>query len=665
MTTHSTQGQTAATQAKIWMGFLSYAIRRFWWLVAACAMIGGIWGYFSAMATPNRYEARASFVIPSEAAVVEYERIISRSLVTKAIHSQRKFEVSHYIDSGLRHRFEMYTGSPFQIRLIAFPDYLRNQTHHIKLFKDHSYELQIHMPETTLVARGSAGELISIGAVKLVVDATVYWNDIATEGDYSFVVHTGNALASRFLNNLTVHHSMEHPNRISLYYTDAHPALALDLLNAFTQAYLDDCKFRREEFLRERKRQVEGELHILETQILTSQDTGFWANLEKQSLLAQDSAVVKMLQLRKKTTMLEDRLRLWKEYLNGSLDVGRFELRAKSQGVPADSTLLHLFGDSKGTNGLVREKVLSLIATETDSLMQRDAAELAALEEEYLATHAEFLGAHRLGNARKMDWISKYPSTSSLRTILVESYLSGMAEVARIELETRQSFIAPQLIDPPYTVPGHGRGNKVRSLIGRIFGMALLGVFLALMASMVTKRFGSRIHFLAMSGLEEVQVWSLKEDDLAQRMQATQLELSLKKEDQVIALMGQTPEVDRVADSMAAGFVNFGKHVLVLNSAFGNAEVEWDRMSIPQSTQPGWWFSPQAQAFLKEKGATYDRILICLPPPSQTPEIAAAVRQAQLAYFVLQKNTTRAAEWRAWQAQAKGLGIEAKSLFIV
>lgn len=622
-------------------------------------------GFFTSIATPNTHEARASFVVPTDVAQIEYERMISRSLVTKAVNSESRFEVSNYVDGGLRDRINMYDGSPFQIRILDFPSNIRNKSHDIILFPDHGYELRIHAAETTLSKQGKAGVPLSLGSVRLIVDATQFWDDKATQAAYSFVVQSKEALATRFLSQLTVVHSLDHPNRISLYYKDAHPNLALDLLTAFTTAYLDDCAFRRNEFLRERKMEVEGRLRVLETEILRSEDTTFWENLSKESLLVSDSSIVQILKLRQASETLLARQQIWEGYRRGDLSPENLldELRMLDPH-PQDTALMALLTRLQKVPEAGREAMIAQSTAMVDSLRSRDLGIQKEMDAQAAVASADFLASAGINFTWKTSLGKRDGNTINQNVVLLEKFLASLSEVSRIELETRQTFSAPQLIDPPYLMPGHGRNIKIRTLVATILGLTMLAIFAALMASLAGKRFGSLRHFQVATGIEDLATWSHSAGEELQRKQATLLELSLRPEDKLIALVGETPEVDQLASALAGGFITFGRRVLVLNSVLSNEEMAWEHMIIPQSSQPGWWFSAQAAAFLREKTAAYDRVLLCLPPPRKAPEVSAVIRQANLTYFIVKQKATKVAEWRTWKSLSEELGIEGKPFFV-
>lgn len=661
-----TKGLIAARQAKIWWGFFLYAIRRYWWLIVAAFVLGCVWSYFTSVGTPNRYEVRASFVIPTEVAAVEYERIISRSLVNKAVNADSKFEVSLYSLRSAREPFNMYTGSPFLITTLAFPEHLRDRQHDIQLFEDHSFQITIHTEQGDVVGKGKAGVPLTIGSARLLVDRTTYWDAQSVKGQYAFVVQSQHALATRFLKNLEVIHSLDHPNRISLHYFDAHPELALDMLSAFTSAYLDDCKFRQDQFLLQRKAEINAQIRVLETEILQSNDQAFWKGLHSERFLSQDSTVVRMLQLRKKAQHFERRKTLWDGFIKGEISPdqllqGLLAMEPEPQDSALRRKLEHPFLVSDPQDGKMRME----IRAEVDSLSARDSRERTSLNAELAETGASLMASFELQADGKVSFVDAgEPHAPSLDAMLFQTYLAALAESARLDLEMRKSFDAPQLIDPPYPIAGHGRDIKVRTFVAGVIGSVMLGLFVALVWALSGRRFGSKFHFQAISNTDFLLDWQLEADEKVQRIQSARLELDLEEDAKVIALVGDTPEVDRMADALAAGFCRFEKKVLIVNSVLANVDTAWERMTVPQSTKPAWWFSESASNFLLEKSGLYDRILLCLPNPSQAPEVEKAMLLADKVFFVIWKNRTEVKQWRAFEGRSTATDVAVDPIFV-
>ncbi|MEY3442632.1 MAG: hypothetical protein RLZZ519_913, partial [Bacteroidota bacterium] len=276
-------------------------------------------GYQLTLSMPITHEVRASFLVPADAAPLEYERLLSRNLITRAIRNDRRFEVTNVVKGDWQQQFDMYDESPFQIRVIAFPEHLKNIPHQIKIFADRSYEVTIQAVKKTFTQRGQAGIPLTIGSVQISVNATEFWNDDNLGREYAFVVQSQNALISRVLQNLSLIHELVHPHRIDLVYKDAHPKLAYDLLNAFIDAYLEQFKSRRKDLLNERKLQLEGEMRVLESKLMATDDTGFFTELSEQSLLIQDSSVVEMLRLQREVLGLEKRLKVLDEFKRNAI----------------------------------------------------------------------------------------------------------------------------------------------------------------------------------------------------------------------------------------------------------------------------------------------------------------------------------------------------------
>ncbi|MBK9448812.1 MAG: hypothetical protein IPN95_05235 [Bacteroidetes bacterium] len=659
-----TTNPTTARQTKIWADFVVYTLQRYWWVLIVCMVLGGIQGYQLTLAMPRIYEVRASFLVPAEAAPLEYESLLSRSLITKAIGNDGRFEVTNYVKGNRGQQVEMYDESPFQIRLIAFPEHLKNIPHRIKIFEDRSYEVTFEALKKKATQRGQAGIPLAIGSVQISVTATEFWNADMLNKEYTFAVQSKEALTTRVLQNLKLMYEPSHPNRINLYYKDAHPKLAFDLLDAFIGAYLEQCKSRRKDLLNELKLQLEGEMRVLESKLITADDFDFFSQLSKSSLLIQDSSVVEMLRLQGEVLGMENRLKVLDEFKRGAITAVALLDYLKQDMNPIDDSLRYLLtqnafaaGAAKDTQG---EKIVSLV----DSLLELSRLSIANMDSKIKRVNAEYLGSVGIWTDWRRQMPSKEESNPNLNAILLQRYLQAMAELAKIELETRKQFALPNLIDPPYHSPSQNRTNKVRMLAAWIVGMSMLGAFLAFLIAYYKRRIGSIAHLQIISDQSELIQWSVSGNRDILRKQATKLELSLKPEVKLIALIGNASQTQPLAESLAALAFEFGKQVLIINTTVKGEELGWERLALPADTKPGWWFSREAAVFLEEKAATYDRVLLCLESPMVVPEVSAAVRQTHLSYFIIEKNTTKVSDWHNWESYCKDLGIVAKAMFL-
>ncbi|MEY3442631.1 MAG: hypothetical protein RLZZ519_912 [Bacteroidota bacterium] len=314
--------------------------------------------------------------------------------------------------------------------------------------------------------------------------------------------------------------------------------------------------------------------------------------------------------------------------------------------------------------GIAKDIQAEKIASLVDSMEQFCLISIANMDSKIKRVNAECLGSMGIGADWRRQMQPQVDSKSNLNAILLQRYLQAMSEVANIELDTRKEFALPDLIDPPYHTPSQSRANKMRTMAIWMLGMSMLGALLAIFIAYSKRRIGSMAHFQMISGQTEPIQWSLSGQKDILRKQATKLELSLRPEVKLIALIGNASQTQPLAESMAAHACEFGKQVLIINSPVGSEELGWEHLALPADTKPGWWFSREAASFLEGKAEKYDRVFLCLESPMVVPEISAAVRQSHLAYFLLQKNRTKVSDWHTWESYANDLGIVAKAILL-
>jgi hypothetical protein len=642
---YSIQGQTAVRQIQIWAAFLVYALRRYWWIILTLSAMGGILGYMSSRSTTNRYEVRAAFLMPTDDAVPEYERLLSRKLVAEATTD---FRVSRWVDRGNRGMYEMYSESPFEVSVIAIAPALQDIKHELRLLPDQQFEIMIESASGIKRYSGRLGERLQAGGVTLVVRAIKAIGAYDLAANYYFTVNSEEAVASRFLANLEVVHSLEHPNRIGLIYTDAHPDLAFDLLEAFTLAYLEAYQRQRIELFVERLREVDTELKVLETQILALDNpTPFLLEIAEagSQLSAQDSTAIHMLRQRLEIQKVEERLQAWRAY------------REEIQDPAALKRLLTTWLPDSGLDTLATLPVI-------DSLIAADKRRLVELAASSLDAKSQYLSRIAFRRAWETQWLKSKEETYSLELLLREKYLAALEESAAIELEIRKDKKGPQLIDPTYPVRTLGRSLRIKVLVATALGLLLLGIFLAVVLALIDRRFRSASHFMAVGLEPHSQLWCLETTALARRRQVANMELSWGTAHKCIAFVGGGHDANVLATDTATRLAAFGVRVALIGAQDHDEPTVYDRIDLPAGVTTGWWFSAAAQEFLQTLVAQKDRVLLCLPPPHEVPEVLAALRQADMVYYIVRKDETQVKAWQQWQHEAAESGFAYRAIWV-
>ncbi len=495
---------------------------------------------------------------------------------------------------------------------------------------------------------GKFGERVQAGGVTLVVRAikTIEAHDLAAT--YYLTFNTEEAVASRFLANLEVVHSLEHPNRIGLVYTDAHPDLAFDLLEAFTLAYLEAYQRQRIELFVERLREVDAELKVLETQILALDNpTPFLLEIAKagNQLSVQDSTPIHMLRQRLEVQMVEERLQAWKAY------------RAATQDPVALKQLLTVW-----LPALAQDTLAQL--PEIDTLIAADQRRLIELAASSLDAKSQYLSRLAFQRAWEKQWLKPKEETYSLELLLREKYLAALEESATIELEIRKDKKGPQLIDPTYPVRTLGRSLRIKVLVATALGLLLLGIFVAVVLALIDRRFRSESHFMAVGLEPHSQLWRLETAALARRQQVAKMELSWGDAHKCIAFVGGGHDANDLAADTATRLAAFGVGVALVGAEDQEESTVFDHIALPADAAPGWWFSAAAQGFLQTLVTQKDRVLLCLPPPHEVPEVLAALRQADMIYYIVRKDQTQVKAWKQWQVEAAESGFAYRAIWV-
>jgi hypothetical protein len=654
-----TTGQAAFRLFEVWFRFAWYAFKRHWWIVMVLGVFGGVRGYLTSLATTNRYEVRAAFLMPTDMALPEYERLMSRKLVASSVS---KFKVSRWIDRGSRGLYEMYSESPFVIKPISIAAGLKDTPLAFRFVSAQEYEIQIKTPEGTKSFQGKIGEVARLGTMVLEVDLVRPLDERMMTSQYYISFNTDEAIVNRFLFNLEVIHLFEHPNRIALHYTDEHPDLAFDMLDAFTHAYLENYREQRVELYAERLREVDAEMRILEAQIMATPNPEPYLQslVEAGSKLPTfDSSAYRMLQVRLEQQSIRDRLAGWGRFQMGTVTWDSLRTDFAQRRRQTYDTIFDRADDPD-----VLKDGLGLRIALVDTMILRDRNRLAELQERSLDANAELLAASAFQRNWEKNWIMSKTNPNGVWLALREKYLSTLNETARLELEMRKENLGPQLIDPPYHVPTHGRDLRLRVLAASVLGMFLLGLALAIAWAYSRKRFQAAIHFIAVAADFEDHIWKFATDTLARRRQVVDLELSMGEGCQRIALVGIADHTAQLGTELALSLGSYGKRIAILR-AQGEADESTAHLYFPpKGAGDGWWLSGGSTAMLQDLSTKYDRILLCLPSPDEVPEVLGVLRTVDARYFVVKKQQTSAKEWRAWQTIMKDWGLDFHVIWI-
>ena len=608
------------------------------------SIVGGLWGYVTSLSTTNRYEVRAAFLMPSEDAAAEYERLLSRKLVSVAT---ARFRVSRWVDKGNRGLYEMYSESPFVIRPIVLAPDLQDIGHRLRLVSDGELEIEVQNGNEVQKYKGTFGEPIRGNGFIVVVNQTRSFSASDLAAHYVFAFNSEAAVATRFLSNLNVVHVLDHPNRIGLIYTDEHPALAYDLLDAFTQAYLEEYHRQRMDLFIERLREVNAEMKVLENQILGLRDPApFLRDIATvgSQLAVGDSATARLLQHKLQAQFLESRIQAWEAFALGNRDSVAWK------------QLLGQWMPSPAENGLLEVR-------DVDTLIARDQRQLEGLRTQELDLQSRYLSAISFQRTWEKEWLSTEEPSYGMELLLRKKYLAALEESAKIELEMRKDNHGPQLIDPPYHVKTLGRTLRIKVLVATVLGMMLLGMMIAVVLSMLARRFRSSAHFVAMGNEPARQLWRLKKDALARRSRVAKMELAWGASQRCIAFVSSLDEPNLLSSEIAASLAAYGLQVALVNGPEDVTPALYQRIALPPNAPVGWWFSAAAKNFLQELASKYERVLISLPPPHQVPEVLAALRQAHVVYYVVQKDQTKVTDWRQWQSAAKDSDIDYRAIW--
>ena len=621
----------------------------------AFSVCGVVIGYVSSVSTTNRYEVRAAFLIPTVDAQSEYERLLSRKLVAS---TTTNFRVSRWIDRGRRGLYEMYTESPFTVSVAAVPPQLQDVNHDFRLLTATDYEITFMTSAGQQSYKGKVGEFSQVGAVKIFVSLSKYWTPAAADQQYYITFNSEQAVVDRFLRNLVVVHHSEHPNRIALQYTDAHPDLAFDMLDAFTKTYLGEYRRQRNAIIEERMREVNAELKMLELQIMAIENPEPYlqALVEAKSKLPTiDSSAIRMMQLELEFRNLQDRVMVWKQYRLGWLNWEQLAKEiGRGQREPYDTLFTAL---SATINPNVEDWQRNAVI---DTMIQCDTRRIEQLGDRGLNANARFLSASAFQYDWEQTWISNGGNLSGIWLTLRERYIGALTEAATMQLELRKEMNEPQLIDPPYHIPPYGRGLRLKVLIAIILGVVFFAIAISIAITYFDPRFRHLLHFLTILGDAKGRPWPFGKDALARRQQLANVELSLNPQQKSIVLVGDNAA--EFAYELAARFESYDKTVALVNAPPINAKV--DQFGIPEGAEATWWLSDASKSFLKAKYEQYDRLLICLPAPQKMPEALAAIRDADTLYFVVKNNMTKVQEWKDWVITTQEWGLDFRSIWL-
>jgi hypothetical protein len=648
---NTSQAINARRQIQIWAAFVAFAMRRFWWVVLSISLVGATVGYFVSLSTTNRYEVHATLLYPIAEVLPEYERLLSRKLILSAIS---RFNVSLLVDRDSRGIYEMYNESPFEVIMQSMPPDWMDFNHRFRLLSAHRYEIVFETAEGELRYEGEMGVSSQFGGARLIVNLTKPWNNEVADYDYYVCFNSPNALVDRFRGNLNVINLAEHSSRVALEYTDAHPQLAFDILDAFVTKYLEDTERHRNELFHGRMAEVMMEMKVLEAQILAleSPDPFLQALAESgKQLPAMDTSAADWLKLHLDLHRLEARVGIWKVFLAGELDwAGLPKALSSANSVPVDSAMLRFLGQRQDWNDNHAQRLL------VDSLLRADANLLKAGAEKAEAISRKYVVALNFRHAWDKTMLGGQKSNLSKELLLRDRYLDALHQASKLELEMRQDVVGPELIDPPYLLPPLGRFLRWRVLIASLILVAMFGFGVALGLALVSRRFRSPIHFQTLARYHS-PLLRLGRSDLDDRHQVATLELSWATNYPLIAFVGETEATRALAFQMAERLAAIGKQVALVNAGTEFKPIAFAQVPLPIGPSQGWWFTEDAAAFLDEQSAQFDRVLLVLPPPRLEPEVLAALQHVNVVYYVLKRDESTLAEWRSWVAEAEVLGL--------
>ena len=638
------------------LSYVKFALKKGWWIIAIGILLGGVIGIISALRVPNEYEFRTTFVMNPSEAKLEFEKLQSETRLINTLRTDRKFQMSRRVDLGWRGMSEMYNESPFDIIIEDLPEYYLDKPHEVKLFKDESFEIHWKVGKEAIVTKAKMGEEAKIGHSKLKVLKTKYWNEERSDQAYDVIFWSDEELQRRYSHRLEVIYLVERPNRIEIGFVDQNKQRAFDFLNVYSKAYIEEQNRLRNRGVEELFWDAKKEKELIESEILKTQVSSIGvAKIEKAIVEEWDGLSDSLELLLIQEQRLLQRLEIWNELKGFNPNIEGLLNRLVMLGMTKeDEEIRQILSSSEQADGL---------QDALEEVQKRDEQSLRKLSSALISEQRGQARAYAMRpfffdlTKRSVD-----NNASGKDLILWEHYLAVNQLMVEGRLEASKQTNVMVESDPTHLVLGTA-GLKRRQ---KAIFWVLACFFLAIGISMVYYSSGTltnREQLQRFSNLDDVQTWSTNFGDLQERELFAGLDIRLGKENKVIALIShrQSDDLTEFVKALEKAFSGFGQKCLLVNAPDVDAE---HHTAIPLDAAIGWWMSKDAKELVEQEGESYDRIIVCLPSLSETPESKGYLRNSDHAFYFIVGGQSTTEDLKNWHKIVQNTAIKSTPFFV-